>query len=520
MLVLILGGTLVMLADLWWPKVRLSRWSRPYQPHSGGEGGGSSDSANAASLRHAPAKLGLDTALPHERIDRTPLLLFGMLTVLVAIVAAWRLWMQTEIPQQLGMLVIGRYTLVGVMVVLGATLAALALGWGYLSDHRLPIGEYTALLLFASCGALCMFGSTNLLLMFLGLEILSVSAYVLAGLDVRNRLSVESALKYFLLGAVAAAFLLLGISFLYGVTGSFDLASFSSSTLTLAPAGQIYLVLGAGFFLVGIGFKVALAPFHTWTPDVYEGAPIPVTAWFASAVKAAAFLLFARVLVALTPNMPTYATTLIAGLSVATMFVGNLAALWQDNMKRLLAYSSIAHAGYAALSFVTMASIPEAGLSSLMWYLASYSVMTIGAFAVLQLLGRHGEEVTSVASMAGLGERHPWLAAMLSLFLLSLAGIPPTIGFMAKYFLFANLVSAGYVGLTIAAIVSSIISVGYYSYPIVVMYFRPVAAQTPRPIVGLRVPVRLVVFAAATIVIVAGVFPNALMGFIMNSLGR
>lgn len=488
MLVLIVGGILVMMADLFWPKQRLSRWT--------------------------------NKAIERETADRTPLLLFGMLTVLVALVAAWRLWMQTEVPQQLGMLVIGRYTLVGIMVVLGSTLAALAMGWGYLADHDLPIGEYTTLLLFASCGAICMFSSTNLLLMFLGLEILSVSAYILAGLDIKNRLSVEAALKYFLLGAVAAAFMLLGIAFFYGVTGSFDLASFSNASLTAAPSSQIYLVLGSGLFLVGIGFKVALAPFHTWAPDVYEGSPIPVTAWFASAIKTAAFLLFARVLMALIPLMPTYATSLIAGLAVATMFVGNLAALWQDNMKRLLAYSSIAHAGYAALAFVTMATIPESGLSSLLWYLASYSVMTIGAFAVVQLLGRHGEEVTSISSMAGLGERHPWLAAMLTLFLLSLAGIPPTIGFMAKYFLFANLVSAGHVGLTIAAIISSVISVGYYSYPVVVMYFRPVAAQASRPIVGLRVPVRLVVFAAATIVIVAGIFPNALMGFIMNSLGR
>lgn len=486
MLLLIVGGVLVMLADLWWPKHRIMRWSK--------------------------------RTLVTDAPDRTPLLLFGMLTVIVAIVAAWRLWHQTELPVQIAMLIVDRYILIGTIVILCATLAGLALGWGYLADHGLPIGEYTVLMLFATCGALTMFSTPNLLLAFVGLEILSISAYVLAGLDSKNRLSVEASLKYFLLGAVASAFLLLGIAFMYGVTGSFDLTTFITGALTQAPMSQLYLILGAGFFLVGIGFKVALAPFHTWTPDVYEGAPIPVTAWFASAVKTAAFLLFARVMLALLPLMPAFGTQLIAGLAIATMFIGNLAALWQDNLKRLLAYSSIAHAGYAALAFVIMAQVPEAGLSSLMWYLASYSAMTIGAFAVLQLLGKHGEEVTSIGSMAGLGERHPWLAACLTLFLLSLAGIPPTIGFIAKYFLFANLVAAGHVGLTIAALISSVISVGYYSYPIVVMYFRPVAATPTRPIVGLRVPVRLVVFASAVVVITVGLFPNALMSFIQNSL--
>lgn len=488
MILLILGGIFVMLADIFWPKHRIMRWSRK------------------TLITDAP--------------DRTPLLLFGMLTVLVAIAAAWRLWVLTDTPSQIGMMIVDRAILVGIMIILGSTLAALALGWGYLSSHRLPIGEYTVLMLFASCGAICMFSTPNLLLAFLGLEIMSVAAYVLAGLDRKNRLSVEASLKYFLLGAVASSFLLLGIAFLYGVTGSFDLTTFITGPITQAPSSQLYLVLGAGLFLTGIGFKVALVPFHTWAPDVYEGAPIPVTAWFASAVKVAAFLLFARFLLALLPLMPQFGTKLIAGLAIATMFVGNLAALWQDNLKRLLAYSSIAHAGYAALAFVTMAQVPEAGLGSLIWYLASYSVMTIGAFACLQLLGRQGEEVTSVGSIAGLGERHPWLAASFTLFLLSLAGIPPTIGFMAKYFLFANLVAAGHVGLTIAAVISSLISVGYYSYPIVVMYFRPVANQVPRPIVGLRVPVRLVVFCAAMIVIVAGIFPNSLMTVIQTSLGR
>ncbi|PIR21258.1 MAG: NADH-quinone oxidoreductase subunit N [Deltaproteobacteria bacterium CG11_big_fil_rev_8_21_14_0_20_47_16] len=489
LLLLIVGGTLVLLADLWWPQHILPRWARR---------------KSATVDVHVP--------------DRTPLLLFGMLAALVAFIACWRLWVQHEMPNQMGMLVIDRFSLVGGMMIIGSTIAGLALGWGYLFQHKLPIGEYTVLMLFATAGAWCMISSANLLLAFVGIEILSISAYVLAGMDTKNRLSVESGLKYFLLGAVASAFLLFGIAFFYGATGTLSLVGFTNDGIMQAPTSQFYLILGTAFFLVGIGFKVALAPFHTWTPDVYEGAPIPVTAWFASAVKAAAFLLFARVMLVVLPLMPALGTQLIAGLAIATMFIGNMAALWQDNIKRLLAYSSIAHAGYAALALVTMATIPEAGITSLLWYLMSYSVMTIGAFAVVQLLGRDGEELTSVGALAGLGERHPWLAACLSIFLLSLAGLPPTVGFMAKYYLLANLVAAGHWGLTIAAIISSLISVGYYSYPIVVMYFRPVANQTPHNSMNVGVPIRLVIFFAALAVLVAGIFPDRLMSFIQNSV--
>lgn len=486
MLLLIAGGILVMIADLWWPK-KTSRWSK----------------------RGAPED---------EDADRTPLLLFGILTIIVAMVAAANLWNQAASAETISMMVLDRYSLAGGMIVLGTTLAALAMGWGYLGDHDLPIGEYTQLLLFAGSGAWCMIASTNLLLMFVGLEILSIAAYVLAGMNRRNRFSVEAGLKYFLMGAVASGFVLFGITFLYGSMGSFTLTDFITPGNNLPPTTQLYLILGTGFFLVGLGFKVALAPFHTWAPDVYEGAPLPVTAYFATAVKTAAFLLFARVMFVLIPLMPAMATQLVAGLAIATMFVGNLAALWQDNMKRLLAYSSIAHAGYAALAFVIMASNPNSGIASLVWYLLSYSVMTIGAFAVLELLGKHGEEVPSITSMAGLGERHPWLAALLSLFLLSLAGFPPTIGFVAKYYLFSNVVAADHVGLVIAAVISSLISVGYYVHPIVVMYFRPTAAQAPRPISGLNVPIRVVIFCSAVAVLVVGILPSDLLNLIQASV--
>jgi NADH-quinone oxidoreductase subunit N len=324
--------------------------------------------------------------------------------------------------------------------------------------------------------------------------------YVLAGLLRRETRSTEAALKYFLLGAFATGFLLYGIAFFYAATGStrLDVIAQAVARDGLGP----YTVLGIALVLVGLGFKVALIPFHVWAPDVYEGAPTAVSAFMAVGVKAAAFAALARVFMAALGQASASWVGLLWVLAALTMTVGNVTALLQRSVKRMLAYSSIAHAGYALVGVV---AATRDGGAALLFYLATYVFMTLGAFAVLIALGRRGEPNEDLADWAGVGFRHPALGLSMAVFMLSLAGIPPTAGFAGKFYLFTAAVDAGHVGLAVIGVLNSLVSVYYYLGVLVSMYMAEGTSAVPRPASRPCLLATILLSVAATLVL--GILP-------------
>jgi NADH-quinone oxidoreductase subunit N len=378
----------------------------------------------------------------------------------------------------------------------------------FVRDEGLPAGEFFTLLLFGTAGMLMLASAGDLVMVFLGLEIASITTYVMAGYRRYDARANESSLKYFLLGSFATAFLLYGMALVYGATGTTNIAKISSAI----SAGQInypaLLLVGAAMMLVGFGFKIASAPFHLWTPDVYEGAPTIVTGFMSTGPKAAVFAAFLRVFASgFAGNAELHTTwlTALAVIAAITMTVGNVIAISQKNIKRMLAYSSIAHAGYALVGFVT------GEYASVAFYMLVYCVMSMGAFAVIQLLARAGDRKTEIADYAGIGFEAPGLTFSLSIFLFSLAGIPPTAGFMSKFFVFKTAWDAPYNlrWLVVVAVVNSIISIYYYLYPIVVMFFRPLAPGFVRPRVSLATAIALIVTLFGTFYL--GILPNRLI---------
>ncbi len=384
-------------------------------------------------------------------------------------------------------------------------LAVLLMARPYLRREGLPRMEFLSLLLFSVTGMMLMAAATEMVTMFLGLELLSMALYVLAGYQREQDRSIESALKYFLLGAFASAILLMGMALHWGATGSLALHSIAptSGGPMLSP-----MMARAGFWLVmaGLAFKVSLVPFHFWTADVYEGSPAPVTAFMATGTKAAAFAVMLRLLgTGFAPEHSAWAPTLW-WLAVLTMSVGNLMAIVQTNLKRMLAFSSVAHAGYLLVALV----VGTAGaVRAMLFYLVAYSLMNLGAFAILALVGRRGEEYQSIYDYAGLGRKQPWLAVLMSIFLLALAGIPPTVGFTGKFLLFAEAVRGGYVGLTVIAVLNSLVSVYYYLRVIYLMTMKE--EWEPTPAIGVPGAVALVLAVSVLLVLWLGVAPVGLM---------
>ena len=329
----------------------------------------------------------------------------------------------------------------------------------YLREKRIPFAEFYPLVLWSTVGAMLMVGTRNLLVMFLGLEILSIAIYVMAGMNRGERASGESALKYFLLGSFASAFFLYGIALFYGATGSLNLGSTPAAASGLT---HTLLLLGLAMMLVGLSFKCSFAPFHQWTPDVYQGAPTNVTAFMATGSKVAALGGLYRLLDAYAPSFPEWGP-LVGGIAILTMIVGNVAALAQRDVKRILGYSSVAQAGYVLVAIVAHAKRPDlVGPQSVVFFLASYVLTTIGAFAVVALNARDDEEPTSLESLGGLARRSPLAAAALAFFALSLIGLPPLGGFFAKFYVLADLIRAGIPSLAIVLALTSALSVIYY----------------------------------------------------------
>lgn len=377
----------------------------------------------------------------------------------------------------------------------------------YMAREECNQGELYPLILLATAGMMLMASGTDLMTIFLGLEVLSVALYVLAGFNRGNLKSNEAGLKYFLLGAFSTGFLLYGMALTYGATGTTKVVRIAvyiahNSLLTNNPM----LIVGMILMGVGFSFKIAAAPFHMWTPDVYEGAPTPLTAFMSAGPKAAGFAAFLRVFFIALPALKADWTPLLWILAVLTMTVGNIIALQQNNIKRMLAYSSIAHAGYALVGFTAANAVGTAGI---LFYMLSYAFMNIGAFAIIVLVGKKGEQNNNLSDYTGFGFKHPVLAVCMSLFLFSLAGIPPTAGFIGKFYLFSGAVKAGYIWLAIIGVLNSAASVYYYLRVMVYMYMKDPVEEFD----WLKVTPSIMLSIALSVlgVLVPGVVPSYLL---------
>ena len=367
-----------------------------------------------------------------------------------------------------GMYAADRFTQFFKLIFLLGTGLTILISIRYAEDEKINHGEYYALLLFATVGMMFMAAGTDMMTIFMGLELLSVCLYVLAGYT-RDRLaSNEASLKYFLLGAFASGFLLYGMAFIYGVTGQTQFGEIAA-VISTGPDNMLLLTVATALLLIGLGFKIGIVPLHQWTPDVYQGSPIPVTAFMSAGPKAAGLAALLRIFYEAMIYLQIDWTVWLSVLAVMTMTVGNVAALVQDDAKRMLAFSSIAHAGYAMVGLV---AVSHEGVSSVMYYMLVYTFMNIGVFGILALVARKNEQKTKVSDFAALAYTNPMLALVMTVLIFSLAGIPPMAGFLAKFYVFMSALKSGHTVLVLAAVINSAIGIYYYLRFIVVMYMR------------------------------------------------
>ena len=382
-----------------------------------------------------------------------------------------------------------------------------------LERDGLPVGEYYALVLFAIVGMMLMAQATDLLLIFLALETMSIAVYVLTGLRRDQPNAVEAAFKYFLLGAFASSFFLYGIALIYGVTGTTHLEQAGAAIAAQSMSASPMLLIAVGLLVVGFAFKIAAVPFHMWSPDAYEGAPAVVTGFMSAGVKAAAVAAFARVFLSALAPMVADWTPVLWAIAAITMVVGTVVGVSQTNLKRMLAYSSIAHAGYLLVAIV---AANDVGKASLLFYLASYAVTNLGAFGVIALLGSREHANDDLRDYAGLAHSHPALALLMTVFLLSLGGFPPTAGFIAKWYVFSAAVSSGYYGLAIIGMLSSVVSVYFYLRIVVMMYMTERDARPVPPRVSGLAMAGLV--ASVVVVLYLGVLPARMIAWAEQSI--
>ena len=393
------------------------------------------------------------------------------------------------------------------MICIVAAGLAILMSDDYLKREEFPVSEYYPLILFTTAGAMWMASGTDLMTIFLGLEVLSISLYVLAGFFRNQTKSNEAGLKYFFLGAFSTGFLLYGVALLYGVTGTTKIQGIAAYVQAHPDSVLNTMFIAGGLLmLVGFLFKVAAAPFHMWTPDVYQGAPTPITAFMSAGPKAAAFAAFMRVTILGLDGMQSELSALFWILAVLTMTVGNFIALNQKDLKRMLAYSSISHAGYA---MVGMVAWNEVGLSAILFYMLVYTFMNMGAFAVLVLIGKKGEENLTLDGVAGFGYKRPILGVALCIFLFSLMGLPPTAGFTGKFYIFAGAVKAGYIWLAVLGVLNSAVSLYYYLRVMVQMYFKD--AEEDFSWVSINMPTAISIVISVVGVLYLGIVPGSLM---------
>ena len=439
-------------------------------------------------------------------VDRLVWLLASLVVVVAAAAAAIMLWDRGASTVLAGSVAVDRFGVVVRLIVLGVTAIGLLFGHHYLERSGEARTEFYPLMLFAAAGMTLFSVSADLIVAFLALEILSLSLYVLTGFSQRLG-SVEGAMKYFLLGAFSSAFFLFGVAMAYGATGSTSLAAISNA-LT-GETGSVALALAAvGLLAVGFSFKVSAIPFHMWTPDVYQGAPTAITAFMSAGTKVAAFAAFMRVFnVAFQPLTWDW-QPIVWALAAISVIVGSVLAIAQTDIKRMLAYSSISHAGFVLMG---LTAAGEVGISAALFYLMAYAITVIGAFGVVMLVSGRGERGTSLSSYAGLASRSQLAAALLTVFVLSLAGIPPTAGFIAKVSVFSAAVEGGAWPLALIGVLASVVAAFFYLRVIVLMYMRdPEGATEPDP----SLLPRLTIAVAALGVLILGVFPGLVIGFL------
>jgi NADH-quinone oxidoreductase subunit N len=448
-------------------------------------------------------------SVPGERMPIAPLGAIGLVGAALASAALWN-----HNASSFGVVSADNFALfvTGVLILVG--LLSLALSGPTIDREHLPRGEYYALVLFALAGMMLMAAATDLLVIFLALEVLSIAVYVLTGIRRDSPASTEAAFKYFLLGAFSSAFFLYGIAFVYGLTGSTRLDRIGS-VIAAQGAGSPLAMVAVGLLLVGFAFKVSAVPFHMWTPDAYQGAPPAVTGFMSTGVKAAAFAAFVRVfLSALEPLHASWAAVLWP-VAAATMIIGTVVGVAQTNVKRMLAYSSIAHGGYLLLALLAGG---DYGKGAVLFYLLTYAVTNLGAFGVIGLLEDSERPNDTVSDYAGLWQDHPALAALMTIFMLSLGGFPPMAGFIAKWYVFSAGVKAGYTWLSIIGVLTSVVSVFFYLRIVVMMYMTPsgetIARFPPVPKVA-----GAALVASAILIFYLGILPARVLDWAAASIG-
>jgi len=432
---------------------------------------------------------------------------------LLAIFSTYRL---TALPEPIGsfggmFLVDGYSSLFNVIFYINLILT-IFISLRYMKTEGASYGEYYALLVFATTGMMLMASAGDLIILYLGLELMALSTYILAGLLRRQLRSNEAALKYFFLGAFSSAFLLFGIALTYGITGATGLSDIADAIRTLGIGDNPVLYLALAFIIVAFGFKIAIVPFHMWAPDVYEGAPTSVTAFMSVGPKAAGFAVLGRVLFYGFQDVPINWHDVLIPLSILTMAVGSIIALSQRNIKRMLAYSSIAHAGYMLLGII--ARSPE-GITATVTYLIIYAFMNIGAFAIVIALRREGFQGEDLEDYMGLARNYPLASALMLIFMFSLTGIPPTGGFIAKFYVFMSAINAGYVYLAIIAVIFSVISAFFYLRVVMYMYMRePVKEVTMHSPASMRLALAI----TSLMILLLGIFPSLLLNIVRASI--
>jgi NADH-quinone oxidoreductase subunit N len=443
----------------------------------------------------------------------------GILSIALCIVTmvAVGYYAYTGYTANVGAIAVDNFRWAADEIFLIATIGTIAMSLDYYAREGITAGEAHVLLLLATSGMMILAAARDLIIVFLGIEMMSIAVYVLVGINRRTERSAEGAIKYFLLGAFSSAFLLYGIALVYGATGETNFARVYGNIDKLHLEHSALLLVGVAMLLVGFGFKVAAAPFHMWAPDVYEGAPTPITAYMAAAVKAAAFAAFFRLFLEAFPTILTTWHLAVWWLAAITMIVGNVIALAQRDIKRLLAYSSIAHAGYILVAVVVGTKL---GSSAFLFYLFAYTMATLGAFAVVVALGTRGENQMQVEGYAGLWTVCPGLAVAMAVFMLALLGFPifGGIGFFAKWYVLQAALQSPFpqTRLAILLVVTSLVSSGYYLYVVMVMFMKPRDSAAPRPLHA-SAWTRTVVWGSAAVILIFGVFPDAIVSFTRRS---
>ncbi len=446
-----------------------------------------------------------------EKGQRMPIGGLGLVGLVFAGIATVLLWGRNA--DGLGVIVADNFGLFVTMVLVTVGVLTILFSSQILERDGLPGGEYYSLILFSIVGMIMMATATDLLVVFIALEILSLAVYVLTAIRRDHLPGTEAAFKYFLLGAFSSAFFLYGIAFTYGVTGSTRLAAVGSYLSAQSMTGNPMILVALGLLLVGFSFKISAVPFHMWTPDAYEGAPAIVTGFMSTGVKTAAFAAFARVfLSAFEPFRADWAPV-IAVVAIATMVLGTVVGVAQSSLKRMLAYSSIAHGGYLLVGLV---AANDVGKAAILFYLLGYSVTNLAAFGVIAMLGARDKANDSLRDYAGLWYRRPALAALMTVCLLSLGGLPPTVGFIGKWYIFSAAVSAGYYSLAIVGVLTSVISVFFYLRVVVMMYMAEQDQAAPAvSVTGLGM-VALTVSIAA--IFYLGVLPTPVLNLAAASI--